>query len=76
MGIPYNYLDNDERSRYKSILENYPGPITIIQNKNDSHGSADQIKNMLESLDYTLIIKESDDHKYDYPEEVFEIVNS
>lgn len=73
MGIPINDISESEKEEYFDILKNIPN-ITVIQNRNDDHGSAEQIQEMLKDLNYKFIIKESDNHRYNYPDDIISIL--
>ncbi len=74
MGIPINDLTDSEKSDYSKILNNLDAPLYLIHNRNDNHGSLIQVEELLKDIKYNLITKESDDHRYNYPEEVLNII--
>jgi predicted alpha/beta-hydrolase family hydrolase len=74
MGIPINDLDDGEKSDYIKTLTGLNIPIYLIHNRKDNHGSLHQVQELLKAVRYDLIIKESDDHRYNYPEDVLKII--
>ncbi len=71
MGIPVNDLDHSEQSAY-TILSRQTIPVTVIQNAHDPHGSSNQITALLQNVDCDLIVKESSDHLYYYPQDILQ----
>ncbi len=72
LGIPYADLNEQERQSMHSVLLNSHINIGMIHNENDYHGSAMQVREMLDSINYTEIIKaEVSHHDYSYPAEVY-----
>lgn len=69
MGIPVNDLDESELQKYQN-LKNLNCSISLIQNINDNHGSLEQVENLLKGINYQLISKDSEDHSYNYPDEI------
>lgn len=68
MGIPINDLTKEELDVYFNLgkIQNF----SVIQNTQDPHGSAEQVRELLSGLNYKLITKESTDHSYKYPTDV------
>lgn len=68
-GIPFNNLDDSDKNK---MIINFrilsPGNLLCIQNTHDPHGSYDQVKKLLETInsDIKLIRKEKSDHEYPY----------
>ena len=70
-GIPINDFESGDVGTY-DVLSKFPSEKVIcIQNNNDNHGSYDQIRKLLNSVnpDIQLITKESSDHNYPYYED-------
>lgn len=77
MGIPVDDLDKKDINEYKTTLVNYDARITLIHNRNDTHGDLESLQPIIASgFKHELIVKESDDHRYEYPEDVLSILNS
>lgn len=69
MGIPFRDLNESEMAEYAEVLPIYDGQITIIQNREDDHGTIRDIQPLLNTgFKHDLIVKESTDHRYNYPE--------
>lgn len=69
LGIPFNDLDDSERKVYR-ILQTATYPITIVHNSKDPHGAVEDIRSVLDGVNYQELIKDSDTHEYRYPDDV------
>lgn len=70
-GIPLHDIDETDKLKYKS-LKNFPNDKLIcIQNKNDNHGTYEDVKVFLSNInsEIKIISKPRDNHDYPYPEE-------
>ncbi len=70
-GIPLNDIEKDDKLSYK-VLKDFPREkIVCIQNENDNHGSFNEAKKFLDSINpnIKIISKPRNDHDYPYPKE-------
>jgi predicted alpha/beta-hydrolase family hydrolase len=74
LGIPFADLEPEEKVEYGNVLQNLSKPINILQNNLDDHGTPEQVKTMLMQVKYELKVIEADNHRYDYPEILLDII--
>jgi pimeloyl-ACP methyl ester carboxylesterase len=68
-GIPLNDLDGNEKELIKSALRLIPAEsILCIQNEDDPHGSLEEVREYLSTVNsgIKIIAKDRDDHEYPY----------
>jgi TPP-dependent indolepyruvate ferredoxin oxidoreductase alpha subunit len=71
MGIPKSVSDEE----LEELINYYADKTIIIQNNPDPISDTERIKGLTESIGIQkLVIKESDDHVYEYREELLEIM--
>ena len=73
MGVPVNDLDEDELAEYRLMLPKV-SHITVLQNENDTHGSAAQVEELLKDIKHQLVVKSAEDHDYIYPQDIVAII--
>jgi len=77
MGVPFNTLDEGQRSEYKKAFASKDFPVITIQNKGDELASPDQILNLLSGVPHLEFrLMEADTHRYNYPAEVFKLIEN
>lgn len=72
MGIPINDLTDEELKVYKNLK--LVRKFSVIANRNDSHGSVEQVKDLLREYEYELLTKESAEHAYPYVDDVVKLL--
>lgn len=75
MGLPIKDADESKKALYQQALKDFPNPIFIVQNEQDPLGSMQEVQEMLEEVEYEEDTTEGDDHRYNYPELVLDIVS-
>jgi len=75
-GIPLNDLDPGEETLYDSLKVLTSNNILCIQNEKDPHGSFDQVKKILFTINPTIKIvkKGRDDHEYPYSQDFIQFL--
>ncbi|MCA9386958.1 hypothetical protein KC669_02900 [Candidatus Dojkabacteria bacterium] len=73
MGIPTG-IGEDKTSQYSKILSELDCPIYVIQNDKDPYGVLDDMRKVMEGVDYNEIVMEADNHIYMYADEVENIL--
>src|SRR5690606_2022418 len=76
LGIPVGEISDKEKEENKDLLGKFDFPVFVIQNNKDEHGNEEQIKKFLEGVECRLVIKEADNHRYNYPEDILAIIDS
>lgn len=74
MGLPTG-IGEDKLAVYSKALSGLSDTkIILIQNDRDPYGKMDDVRKVLEGVDYEEVIMEGDNHLYSYAEEAFEMV--
>ncbi|MCA9381444.1 alpha/beta hydrolase [Candidatus Dojkabacteria bacterium] len=73
MGIPTG-IGEDKTLQYSKVLSEIDCPIYVIQNDKDPYGALDEMRKVMDGVDYNEIIMEADNHIYMYAEEVENIL--
>jgi pimeloyl-ACP methyl ester carboxylesterase len=69
-GIPLNDLNEAEKEKIKDSLKHFPHDRVIcFQNREDPHGSYEQVVKFFEDTEIKIVPKERDDHEYPYFDE-------
>ena len=76
LGLPINDLSADENEFLKLALKRMNGKLTLIQNSQDEHGSLEDLNTLVFDIQHDLIIKEANNHEYNYPDEVLKTLQS
>lgn len=76
MGVPLNDLSTDEKEFVGLAIKRMSGKLTVIQNSQDEHCSLEDLNFLIANVQHDLIIKESNTHEYNYPEEVLKVLQS
>jgi len=73
MGIPTG-IGKEKTKVYESALKRSGSEIKIIQNSKDPYGPISEVKNILGEVNYELIERDADDHRYSCADEVKELI--
>ena len=75
-GIPINDLDEDDQEKYRVLSDVDAQGVICFQNKDDSHGSYDQIKDFLSGInsDIEVVSKPTATHEYPYSSDFIEFL--
>lgn len=76
MGIPLGEDLENKKALFQSAFSNYKGKIFVIQNNKDPYGSSQRVHEALANISYNIIIKESDNHTYSYPQDIYSFVSN
>lgn len=76
MGIPCGNFSDNKMEEFRFALQKISAPKFVIQNQNDPLGSSTSIRELLKDTDTKLTLKESDDHRYNYPEDILAIIKT
>ena len=78
MGIPIYDLEEGELEMYEKTLGKSSCKKYILMNEDDPHGTADEVKQLLRNVKLDKFIVQSgiDNHRYDYPEDILDLVES
>lgn len=75
-GIPINDLSEDDQEKYRVLSDVDSQRIICFQNKDDNHGSYDQIKDFVNGInsDIDVISKPASTHEYPYSSDFIEFL--
>jgi|GEM_PF-5504996 len=74
MGIPTKDMSAIEFATYNQVLKSYAGPITFIRNSADEVCPKDAADKLFEGVTYTYKEQPAEDHRYNYPDLILEII--
>lgn len=73
-GIPAGNLSAEDVEVYRSALAGLDAAIFVIQNSGDPYGGPAKLGELLTGIDYKLISKEADNHRYSYAADVVGLI--
>lgn len=73
-GIPLNGAGEQQRRHLYEALSIQDLPITVCQNSADPYGAAEDVRAFLEGLTAELVVREAENHRYEYGDLVTEVV--
>lgn len=75
LGFPLTSLDEQERKIYPEMIARFKDRTHILQNEHDPHGGSEEVKALLGEHQALLqVMPGRDDHRYDYPQEVEQLL--
>lgn len=74
LGIPLNGAGEQQLTHLYEALSILDLPITVCQNSGDPYGAAEDVRRFIEGLVAELVVREADNHRYDYPELVTDVI--
>jgi hypothetical protein len=74
LGIPLNDLDQDEKEIMQLSMHRIENKLVLIQNSKDPHGSIEDLNLLVRDMKYNIILKEADNHLYNYPDDILTIL--
>lgn len=75
LGIPAADNYEDTNRDYRRVIGKSSFPTYIIQNSEDEHGGSASVTELLDGLLYNMMVMDANNHRYDYPDEILQIVN-
>jgi pimeloyl-ACP methyl ester carboxylesterase len=74
LGVPVAGAPEHQKGQLYEALSRLDMPVTVCQNSRDPYGEAETVREFLQGLPIEFIEEDSDNHRYDYPQLVTEIL--